>query len=75
MNKNQEQAIEQIEVGMRLAAKAGLAFAGVDTNLVCFPVKEFRRVSKQNNNGSPGEVLNEITYTSIECNYIDSCAT
>jgi len=76
MNTNQKSAIRKIEDAMKLAGEVGLAFAGVDTELVVFKGSQFRKVSKENNGGSPGEVINDLDYVCIEnCNYIDSCAT
>ena len=78
MNKQQEQAIKSLEKALARTHKAGLAIAGIDSGLVIFSYKEYRKISKIEfmPDLAPSEVINQLDYCSLMSgNYLDSGGT
>ena len=78
MNKQQEQAIKSLEKALARTHKVGLAIAGVDSSLVIFSYKEYRKVSWQKDRPdlAPSQILHKLVYSILMSgNYLDSGGT
>lgn len=73
MNSRQLAAIREVEAAMKELAASGLVLAGIDSDLLAFPKRQYYKMPK-NRWGvlpAPAEIINELDYRTVDSPYID----